>query len=542
MKFKTLQFGFASLLAAGLLACGDSSSNVAGGVTDIGNTVATGHVYNVQGNTVARVRVVAYKDSYESESIIDSIETVSNDSGAFFLDMDSSSTYILYAEQDSACGLAKASTESNDIVIGKRQHLAGNMLNTSSGFVRVVGTPLKAEIHEDGSFVFDAMPPGYITMAYFAERGHGPEGRMEFYTDHSMDSLAMPDIEHDMDNDGWLMLRDEDLYDDRFHEGMEFMPPPNRGDRPPKDQGGEPEQGNPSREPQQSEEFLSVKLPPTEKDLYGFSVPVKISTRGLAESDFCIFKGQRQLAFEIESWDEYEGLLWVTMDTLKAGFKDVALSIGKNCRENIKNEGSSLHMNGTETVYDNDSTIAKSATYVGGIFGKGITLEKGQFIDMGNIDPSKGDFTISLWVKWNGPNGNHQVLVAKRSYWSDSTSRFQWHFASEENSFMILKSNPNEPEGFAFGDSSIVPIGEWAHLALVFKNNMASMYVNGEQVQEPREFKPNELKKDVPLRIGGDEISDETWNGIIDEIRIENVARDADWLKAIYFTHPQHTF
>jgi hypothetical protein len=195
-------------------------------------------------------------------------------------------------------------------------------------------------------------------------------------------------------------------------------------------------------------------------------------------------------------------------------------------------------------VYDNDSTLADSVVRVEGIRGyeKAILLLPGQFIDLDTLDPTDGDFTLSLWTKWNGPNGEHQVLFSQRDYWSDSTSRFQWHYEVNSGTFAVMKSMPGSPEAVYFGDSTSVPVWEWAFLVLVSKNHKVSMYVNGEPIaiagsdgtEFAGEFVPNELNRNVPFRIGGDEIGTETWNGVIDEVRIESIARSPEWINAMY--------
>lgn len=184
-----------------------------------------------------------------------------------------------------------------------------------------------------------------------------------------------------------------------------------------------------------------------------------------------------------------------------------------------------LSMEGSEIVYDNDSTIALEVDYVEGVFGNAVALRAGQFIQL-NVNPTDGDFTISLWTKWFGPNGHHQILVAQRSYWSDSTSKFQWHFEGGEEKFYVMKSAPVRPEEILFGDASVLPVNEWCFVALASKNHEVSMYVNGKQIGETHTFIPNQLDVAVPFRIGGDEIETETWNGIIDEVRIESFARN----------------
>ena len=193
-----------------------------------------------------------------------------------------------------------------------------------------------------------------------------------------------------------------------------------------------------------------------------------------------------------------------------------------------------IEMNGDEQVFGHNGKLADSVNYVDGVKGKAVLLEPGQYLDLDTLNPTGGDFTLSLWTKWNGPNGEHQVLFCQRAYWSDSTSRFQWHYEVNRGSFAVMKSMPGYPEAVFFGDSSAVPVGEWAYLVLVSKDGMVAMYVNGNPVGEAQAFAPNELKRSVPFRVGGDEIETETWNGPLDEIRIESVARSPEWIKAKY--------
>jgi hypothetical protein len=201
-----------------------------------------------------------------------------------------------------------------------------------------------------------------------------------------------------------------------------------------------------------------------------------------------------------------------------------------------------LGMGRDVNVLNHDSSVAENVNYVDGLSGKAVLLEPGQFIDLDTLNPTGGDFTLSLWTKWNGPNGEHQVLFSQRDYWSDSTSRFQWHYEVNSGTFAVMKSMPGSPEAVYFGDSTSVPVGEWAFLVLVSKNHKVSMYVNGEPIaiagsdgtEFAREFVPNELKRSVPFRIGGDEIETETWNGAIDEVRVESIARSPEWIEVMY--------
>ena len=93
---------------------------------------------------------------------------------------------------------------------------------------------------------------------------------------------------------------------------------------------------------------------------------------------------------------------------------------------------------------------------------------------------------------------------------------------------------PNYPEAIFFGDSTSVPVGEWAFLVLVSKDHMVSMFVNGKPVGNAQEFVPNDLNRSVPFRVGGNEIRTETWNGVIDRVSIETRARSPARIRAKY--------
>lgn len=376
-----------------LCACSEKK-DVAGGITDIDHSVA-GRVLDVAGSPVAHARVVAYIDN--STAVEDSVETVSDAKGNYELVFDrdvSGDTVMLYAELDSLVALENVESSQNlDLQVSAKKKLVGSVSGANSGFVRIKGTSLKAEIADDGSFEFDLAPAGKRILLQYV-RDDLAVATFAVSTAGTSDSIALPEF--------------------------------------------------------------------------------------------------------IETY---------------------------------------LSMDGKERVFENDSTLAESVDYVDGIFGKAIALKPGQFIDLGELDPTNGDFTISLWTKWKGTNGNHQILAAQRSYWSDSTSKFQWHFDNVDGKFAVMKSAPKVPVEITFGDSSVVPVDEWSFLVLVSKDNQVSMYVNGKQVGETSSFTSNPLEKAVPFRIGGNEIPTETWNGLLDEVRVENVARDLEWIINTFQTH-----
>lgn len=433
-----------------LLAC-SSGDDVAGGVTDIGNSVAempdtlrySGVVHDLQGRAVPAARVVAYLDN--SKEIVDSLETIADSTGFFKLGpipmLQARDAWPrFYAESKGQSGLrgdGLSDVRLDTICIGSHKTVSGKIAGATSGYMRVPGTHLRSLIGEDGSFAFDSIPAGY-RMDFVYVRGDSAIAQFEFTALDSKDTLRLPELSVNGD-----MLTSNDMSVIAGYYGFHYYLP----------------------------------------DYYylpnGYGNP------------------------EIQKV---------------------------------------LHMDGDVKVLNHDSSVADNINYVDGVSGKAVLLEPGQFIDLDTLDPSGGDFTLSLWTKWNGSNDEHQVLFSQRDYWSDSTSRFQWHYEVNSGTFAVMKSMPGSPEAVYFGDSTSVPVGEWAFLVLVSKNHMVSMYVNGEPVaiagsdgsEFAGEFVPNELKRGVPFRIGGDEIETETWNGAIDEVRVESIARSPEWIKIVY--------
>jgi hypothetical protein len=431
------------------LAC-SSSEDVAGGVTDIGNSIAResdtlrffGVVHDLQGRAVPAARVVAYLDN--SKEIVDSLETVADSTGFFKLGpiprISAKGAPRFYAESKGLSGLrgdGLSDVRLDTICIDTRKTVSGKIADATSGYMRISGTHLRSLISEDGSFAFDSIPAGYrMDLVYV--RGDSAIAQFEFTALDSKDSLKLPELSV---NGEWLTSGDM----------------------------------------------------PVIAEYYGFHYYLP--------------------------YDYY----------LPNGYGNPEIQ-------------KVLHMDGDVKVLNHDSSLVDNVNYVEGVRGEAVLLEPGQFIDLDALDPTGGDFTLSLWTKWNGPNGEHQVLFSQRDYWSDSTSRFQWHYEVNSGTFAVMKSMPGSPEAVYFGDSTSVPVGEWAFLVLVSKNHMVSMYVNGEPVaiavsdgtEFAREFVPNELKRSVPFRIGGDEIETETWNGAIDEVRVESIARSPEWIEVMY--------
>lgn len=454
-----------SLFALGVTAC-TKSDETAGGVTDIGNSVASGFVVTEGNQPVAHARVVAYYDNWDKAAIEDSVETIADDNGMFSLKFDSTRNVVLYAEGNEGSGLSRIQNKASaHVMVGHPRRLESSIAAANSGYMRIVGSNEMAPVNEDGSFAFVSMPVGEISLVYVA--GEQPKARFDFMTAVVGDTLVIPSLEQRDQNNGWLTISDYHYYSGAAYGGIMVDVPAE----------------------------VSVPEP--------VIVPPDTSAKDT-----------------------------VVNDTTATGVEDLDISVR-------------LDMEGNAQVYNSDGTPANpdSVEYVEGISGKGILLKVGQYVDVGEIDPSAGDFTLSMWTFWKGfrQGSIYQLLFAQRSDWMTSTARFQLQYDVTISSIVAV-SDGISATGYAWlskGNTErggVLPPNEWANITLVYENGKLFLYVNGELASEPAgvPFKPKDMAEPVPFRIGGTEVANDTWNGIIDEVTIESTARSAEWVKAQY--------
>lgn len=455
-----------ALFAVGLSSC-SKTENVAGGVTDIGNSVASGIVVTEANQPVARARVVAYYDNWDKTAIEDSVVVEADDNGIFSLKFDSTRSVVIYAENGSESGLSRIQHGGAALVmVGHPRRLESSVAEAKSGYMRIVGRSDVAAVKSDGSFAFETMPVGDISLVYVASEQS--QARFNFMTAVVGDTLKIPSLENK--NEGWLTIPDYHYYSGAAYGG------------------------------------IMVNVPD------GISVPQDTVTPEPVVPD--------TTAKDTSVTDTTE---------------ELAISLN-------------LHMDGSDSVakvYNNDGSVADSVNYVEGVSGKGILLKVGQFVEVGNIDPCAGDFTMSAWTKWSGYRGDgiYQLLFAEREDWVAGLSRFQLQYEFMTSSFVAV-GDGMDLSGYGYAwlakgnveRGGSLPMNEWSLLVLVNEGGKLYFYINGVLVSNKAgvPFTPKNVAVPLPFRIGGSEVPNDTWNGVIDEVKIESVARSAEWVKAEY--------
>jgi hypothetical protein len=147
------------------------------------------------------------------------------------------------------------------------------------------------------------------------------------------------------------------------------------------------------------------------------------------------------------------------------------------------------------------------------------------YITLGTWDPTEGTgaLTVAAWIKWNGPSGYYQGIVAKRDGWGDTVTHWQveCNNTSGNISFGRFDAFP------WFGDYNIPLEGKWMHVAVTFDGTNTNMYIRGRQVGDTSIDFTLGPAADAQLNIGSCDGGGNPFNGAIDEVYLYNRALSA---------------
>jgi hypothetical protein len=532
------------LIVVLLSSCGKEQH--AGGVTDIGNSVSV-LVLGSKGESVegARVALVRYKIEATGTLALDSLHGISDVAGQVsFENLPTGEWTILGESKVTGKGIGMISItdktiDSVQVFLGEATLLRGRIVQIPLGgrsFIPGVGaTALSEKI--SGQYLFSQVPQGKFQICYTdAIRAYC----RAVQTLDQRDTLDLID-----------MRPTPDLSLNTVTYTTTNLPAYYLG-----------------------KDFTGASLLPTlridwtqatpQQGLGQFPLMVRLQKSDINYSEFerngsnlRITDGRNQdLAFEIEEWDSANGsaLLWVSLDTILAGqsgvdlrFQSLPMSTEHRASTVFSpSEGfaSVLHFSEDtlaelDTIHDasgsgHDGIIAQAALGRTGMFGKGLDFDgDNDRVELGSWDPCAADFTASLWVRWNGFNGHHQVLFAKRNAWLPDSTRWQWHYDLFSGAFGSYQIDSLSRAQFS---STKVPEAKWSLLTLVYRasQDSVSMWVDGIALDGPKFFAPGNAVGAL-LRLGGSDAG-ESWNGAMDEVRLEQVARSEDYIRLAWYT------
>jgi len=286
-----------------------------------------------------------------------------------------------------------------------------------------------------------------------------------------------------------------------------------------------------------------------------FDEDLSNSSKCQVDGDDIIFveKNGNQLYHEIEFFNAYNGNLiaWVKIPSLFSTmdksfymyYGNSALINQQNCfnvwDSNFTliqhlNETSGLHYD--STIYANDGTAYNGLNQSGyGIIDGADTFDANDdYIDCGNdssLEPGVGDFTFEAWIKRKSIGSNH-CIISKRA--SASVGYIWW--IQHNNVMRFIAKSGATTINIAAGTISDQ---YWHHVAITLdRDDIASVFVDGELITtRVISSATDSISSTKFLSIGRemrDDVSDLTFDGTIDEVRISNSARNSSWIKAEY--------
>jgi hypothetical protein len=133
--------------------------------------------------------------------------------------------------------------------------------------------------------------------------------------------------------------------------------------------------------------------------------------------------------------------------------------------------------------------------------------------------------TIEAWVSMSVPSANQSC----RSIVGKDYTQSYWVGMCNSGSHAVLRSYVRGTSSIK--DSGVIPNGPWVHIAVTSDGTTRNHYIDGELVGTFAETGPP-TGSSSPLEIGGDAHWAYSPNGLVNEVRLWNVARTQDEIRA----------
>lgn len=188
-----------------------------------------------------------------------------------------------------------------------------------------------------------------------------------------------------------------------------------------------------------------------------------------------------------------------------------------------------LDGNVSDSVNTNSGTAFGSPAYTTGKTGQAIDLDgANDYIELPAAIGKVKDITVATWVRWDGGSNWQRI--------------FDFGTGTDQNMFLTPKSGSGtlrlafKDSVYGLGaeqtiDTTVLPSGQWVHLAAVLNGDYATLYVNGQAEGSTfgiRTFLCNFLPEQN--YIGKSQWPDPLFNGRIDDFRIFSRALDGSEL------------
>ncbi len=269
--------------------------------------------------------------------------------------------------------------------------------------------------------------------------------------------------------------------------------------------------------------------------------------------------GATKIPWEVEFFDGTAGtlILWAKVGTLTSATHAVIyVFLGDAAVNTQQNTGSfsvanvwdanfkavfHLPAGALSTLRTNDSTVnAVNGTGVNGPASLGagqidgavaLTGSSSQYIDAGSSAMPTSPITVSAWINPSSITNATQQQVVSKGY-DGSNTQWEMYVAGGANVVRFDTFN-----GSVIGVASISTIsnGNWYHITGVYDGTTYRLYFNGTQNNTAVAAAPTATTNLTEIgAVDAKGVPSNFWNGFIDEVRISNTARSANWIATEY--------
>lgn len=238
-------------------------------------------------------------------------------------------------------------------------------------------------------------------------------------------------------------------------------------------------------------------------------------------------------------------------------YSDAGLTLNTSYTYEVK----AMDAAGNSSAFSNTATASTLASLPGLVAAYSFNEGSGTTVADLSGNGNSGTLTNAAWTT-SGKYGNALVFNGSSSLvtiqdsaslhlttamtleaWVDPSSvTNEWTdviYKGNDNYFLEGTSSRTVPGGGGtFGSANVsaygtaaLPIGVWTHLALTYDGATLRLYVNGTQVSSAAQT-GNILISSNPLQIGGDSFFGQYFSGVIDEVRVYDVALNQSQIQA----------
>jgi hypothetical protein len=255
--------------------------------------------------------------------------------------------------------------------------------------------------------------------------------------------------------------------------------------------------------------------------------------------------GETKLDHEIESFTQGSGTLvaWVKIPTLSYTVNtEIYIYYGYGSSTNQQNV-TGVWSNGYVGVWHfhnnsfadsspsaNNASNSGSSNATGKIAGARSLNGSTNYISVSNSSSLQltSQMTLEGWIYANGAFGTGTDVDPILRKGSDNPNNYQLCIA---NSYVSLKLDENDDDGLS--GSTTLSVGVWYHVSGIWNGTTRQVLLNG--VVDGSGSRTGTIGTDTrDLFIGGRTGSSDVFNGIIDEVRLSNVARTTGWILTEY--------